>query len=378
MRLARYREVLREPAVGWLLGSSLIGRLPTGMTALAVVLAVTAGTGSYARAGLVSGTFVAGSGLAGPALGRAVDRVGRRRILLTCAAIFAVGLVGLALVVNEPLWLTLPVAFACGLAQPPLAVAVRSLWPELLEGPRLATMYALEATLQELVFIVGPALVAVLAAALGARITLGATGLLTVVGVAALVVSPAVRHRPGSSPAVRGLGAMRSKVLRRLALSGLFLIGAFAMTEVAVVAFVSGRHATAGAGVVLAVWSAGSLLGGLLFGAAGEAYRTRPVAGMLLAVAASLGVLAVAPGRFVLAVLLLAGGTTIAPAIARLNARVGEVGAGAEAFGWMTTGFLCGASAGSGLGGALVDTVGPRAVFLVAAGAVVCAAAAAA
>ena len=52
--------VLRVPGVGWLLGTSLLARLPVAMANLAIILRIATATGSYARAGAVTGAAVGG------------------------------------------------------------------------------------------------------------------------------------------------------------------------------------------------------------------------------------------------------------------------------------------------------------------------------
>jgi MFS family permease len=142
---------------------------------------------------------------------------------------------------------------------------------------------------------------------------------------------------------------------------------AFNMTELAVVAFVSGRHASAAAGVVLASWSAGSMLGGLLFAGRAGGADDGAVAASCLAVGASVAVAAAAPGRVGLGVILFTGGMTIAPALGRLYTRVAGVvpeGSTVEAFAWIGVGFLAGSSLGSSLGGLTIDAFGARPTFL--------------
>lgn len=138
------------------------------------------------------------------------------------------------------------------------------------------------------------------------------------------------------------------------------------MAEIATVAFVSGRHATAASGVVLAIWSAGSLAGGLGFGAGATRVTDRGL-GLWVAIAsAGLLIAALAPGRVGLAVILFASGAAIAPALARLYTRVGAVAPSAaptESFGWLAVGLQVGASAGAALGGLAVDGIGARWTF---------------
>jgi predicted MFS family arabinose efflux permease len=151
--------------------------------------------------------------------------------------------------------------------------------------------------------------------------------------------------------------------------AGAALVLGFSATEIAVVAFVSGREATAAAGVVLAVWSVGSLVGGLAFGGRVGSVDDAAVARSLLLIGSGVALTAVAPDRVVLAVLLFAGGMAVAPGLARLYGRIGATapeGAATEAFGWMTVAMLVGATGGAALGGASVEWLGPRWTLLLA------------
>jgi MFS family permease len=376
MAMTAYRDLLRAPSVGWLLGTSLLGRMPNGMVGLAILLAVTQGSGSYGQAGLVSAAYVVGSGVAQPFVGRAMDRVGRRPVLVPVAVANAALIVLLALSMDAALGWLLAVSALTGATQPPLAAAVRSLWPVLLQGPRRESVFALEATLQELTFIAGPALVALLAAAGGPRLALAAIGLLTLLGTLGFVRDPAVTavaaDETGEPDHPHRGGALRSPALRRLMLAGLLLVAGLSVVDVAVVAFVSGPSASASAGLALAVWSAGSLLGGLAYGAR-RAARPWPVALLLLAVAAHFAVLALASGTVVLCVLLFVGGATVAPTLARLYSEVGDAvptRVATEAFSWIGMAFLAGAAVGAAVGGWAVEVTDPRLAFVGAAAAV--------
>jgi MFS family permease len=365
-----YRDLLRAPSVAWLLATSLLGRLPFGMVGLAVLLAVTQGTGSYGRAGLVTAAYVVGSGLAQPFVGRAMDRRGRRGVLVPVACANAVLLITLALSIGAPIWALLAVAVLAGATQPPLAAAVRSLWPLLLTGPRRASVFALEATMQELTFIAGPALVAGLAVLWGPRVALATVGVIALVGTLGFVRDPAVATVAAAQPEHphRG-GALRSVPLRRLMAVALSIVAALSMVDLGVVAFVSGRTASASAGLALAVWSAGSLVGGLAYGAR-RATKPWPLGWMVLAVSVHFAVLALATSTAVLVGLLFLGGTTVAPTLARLYSEVGESvpeRVAAEAFSWVATSMLAGSSIGSAVGGWTVDLSSARWCFLVAA-----------
>src|SRR4051795_13150206 len=97
MPLDRYRAVMRVPHVAGLLTTSLVARMPNGMSSLAILLLVTRHNG-YAKAGLVSGIYVAAAGFSNLLLSRAADRVGARRVLLPTACVYAVLMVALAAV----------------------------------------------------------------------------------------------------------------------------------------------------------------------------------------------------------------------------------------------------------------------------------------
>jgi MFS family permease len=365
--MSAYRDLLRAPSVAWLLVTSLIGRMPNGMVGLAVLLAVTEGTGQYGRAGLVSAAYVVGSGGAQPFVGRAMDRRGRRTVLVPVAAMNAALLVALSLSIDAPLAVLLVVSLLAGATQPPLAAAVRSLWPVLLTGARRQSVFALEATMQELTFIAGPALVAGLAAAGGPRLALASVGVIAFVGTLAFVRDPAVAAVPAEQPdhPHRG-GALRSVALRRLMAAALCLVAGLSMVDVGVVAFVSGSSASASSGVALAVWSAGSLVGGLVYGAR-RSTTPWPLGWLLLAVAVHFAVLSLSTGTVVLVVLLFVGGTTVAPTLARLYGEVGESvpeRVATEAFSWIGTSLLAGAAIGAAAGGWTAQLTSARWCFV--------------
>src|SRR4029453_17889433 len=96
MLLRIYLDVLRTPSVARLLSSAVVGRMPTAMAGLALVLLVREGGGSYAVAGMVAGAYSMALALTSPLLGRLVDRVGQTRVLVGCAVASAVAFVALA------------------------------------------------------------------------------------------------------------------------------------------------------------------------------------------------------------------------------------------------------------------------------------------
>src|ERR1700761_6044207 len=76
-----YRAVLARPGALRLLSTALLGRMPQGMSSLAVLLLVRQATHSYAAAGAAVGAAALASALCGPLLGRLIDRLGRRLVV---------------------------------------------------------------------------------------------------------------------------------------------------------------------------------------------------------------------------------------------------------------------------------------------------------
>jgi hypothetical protein len=363
--LARYREVLREPYVARLLFTALVGRLPQGMTGLAILLLLTPSVG-YGRAGLASGLCTATAGLSNVVLARAVDRFGVRTTLLPAATVYAVFSVALAVVAHRGYGPSLGLCGVLGLASTPISSVSRGLWPRLLGGDRAQVLYGLEATAQELVFIVGPAGVAVIAGLASPRAAVVTSGALGLIGVLGFVTAPTFR---GMSRTPRRFqprtSLLRTKVLTYSLVAVSLTVG-LSMAEIATVAFVGGRHATAASGVVLAVWSVGSMIGGLGFGAGAARVTDRGLALWVVIAGAGMVLATAAPGKIGLAVILFATGAAIAPALARLYTRLGAVApaaAATESFGWLAVGLQVGSSAGAALGGLSVDAIGARSTF---------------
>ncbi|HYB24742.1 MAG TPA: MFS transporter [Solirubrobacteraceae bacterium] len=367
--IARYRALFAVPGYKRLLLSSVLGRLPSGMFSLAILLLVHARTGSFLTAGLAVGAFTLAGALVGPALGAAVDRLGQRRILLLAAAAQAAGLVALVALADaraDTVELVTMAALA-GASQPPIAGCIRALWSQLATDQHtLDTAYALDATSQELIWTLGPLLVG--AAALFspdagvlacAGITLGGTAFFASSKLSSSWQPPARGRRRHSALASPGLRAL----LCTVALAGV-VIGA---VEVGLTALAVEHGARWSAGPLLALFSVGSLTGGLLYsarrwqGAVGPRYRAL-LAAMAFAVA-PLSIVHALAFAFALSVL---AGLGLAPMLSAQFSLVGALAAeevATEAFTWHRTATIAGTALGSSLGGSLIDAHGSGAAF---------------
>ena len=238
----------------------------------------------------------------------------------------------------------------------------------------MTTAYALDAVLVETGVRRGAAAhrrrdrdaVPVAALVLGAVLVVGGhRGLRGLRAVAQL----AVRARAAGHGA---LGALRSAGLRVLVVVTLPIGFCFGAMEVTLPAFAEDVANRAWAGALIAIWSAGSALGGLWYGArawrSGIAERYVRLAWLL-----PLGYLplAAAPSLAAMVPLCVLAGVVIAPLLTAGNQLVGEVapaGALTEAFTWPITALVTGLAAGNAAAGAVVEAADWRAAFLVAAG----------
>jgi MFS family permease len=370
--LARYGALFRVPHVRRLVLSGMLARLPMGMIGLALLLLVRENGGSYAAAGAVSGLYFVATAIGAPISGRLVDRRGQARILLSRAVIFPALLVGVCALalLDAPLALIGAAAAAAGGLMPPVGASLRSLWPRMFADAELrAAAYALEASLQEITFIVGPLLVALLTAAASPVLALGVAAVVGGVGTMLIALAEPVRAwRPEEERhAASILGALESRgVLTIIGLSGCLGLG-FGATEVGFPAFAELHGGAELGSIPLSLFAGGSLVGGLVAGArvTMPPLRLLRVSAVLLTLGLALPLLGWSlPSMGVLAFL---AGLAIAPVVMSAYGLVDAVaarGTAAEAFSWITTAVFAGFSVGMALGGTLIDAYGAKSSFV--------------
>jgi MFS family permease len=353
---------------------SILARLPLAMLAIGVLVHVKAVTGSFAAAGLASGTLAVAQGIGGPLLGRLVDRRGQTTVLVAGALVAGCALVALAAApAGAPLAMLLVLAAALGGLTPPVPACIRALLPGLVDEPEaLRRAYAADSAAVELTWISGPPLVLLIGALTSTGAALAVTGAMLVLLTLLFAAAPASRRWQAPERGTHAVrGALHGPGIRTLALvlAGTGLV--FGGTEVAVTAAAEDLGRTAAAGPLLGLWGLGGLLGGLAATHAGGGARSG--AGLALLVAA-LGcghaALAATASSFVaLALAIVLAGTFIAPTCATAYAMVDEAaphGTVTEAFAWMATAVAIGTSLGAAVAGAVADAAGPAPTFLLA------------
>ncbi|WP_243233677.1 MFS transporter [Microbacterium sp. CIAB417] len=364
--MAGYQELLRTPGVARIIAAQLTARFPNGMTSLAILLHVEHVTGSYGYAGLVLAASSVGQAVSGPVTSRWMGRWGMRRVLsltmIVCAlAILAIGLLDL------PLAGFMAFGLIAGLSTPPVQSAVRTIYPKMVNSRQLTPLYSLDASLQEIIWIIAPVVITFIATQIGTWEALVLIAVILVGGGTWFILSPEVgRVRIPRSKRRFGKVLTRPTVLLATII-GFLLIGACAAVEAGVVATFD--HGGLEAGIVLAVFSIGSLAGGLSFGHVpmgpwAMARRMGIVAVGLVLTMFSLNIWWLSGTLFL-------AGIGIAPALAVLFAITSvsvKFSDTAEAYGWIGTGQLIGAAAGSAVAGFLIDAVEAPGAFIAAAG----------
>ncbi|MDA0564909.1 MFS transporter [Streptomonospora sp. S1-112] len=374
--LGSYRRLFAVPHVPALLFWSLFARVHIGGLPIAVTFLVAGWTGSYAVAGLVAGGLTVGTALAGPIRGRMSDLRAKDRLLTSSALVYGAGLAVLALLPGALWWAALPLALATGLFLPPANQIARAVWPRLTAGPTRQTMYAAEATFQELLFIVGPLLAAAVVGLTNGRAGVAVMAVLSVVGASGFAWAlrraglsapePPAAGTGGPAPARRSL-LLDAQILLILVMSALLVagLGGVDLTSVAW----SRELGTPGyAGALMAVYAAGSAVGGLLAGT----FPGRPrlarrafaaAAGVVLLVPLLPPVLHL-PSPWLITPVLFAAGLGIAPTIAAVTERVGEMAPAhrrGEAYGWLSSAITGGISVAAPMTGWLIDLGGAAA-----------------
>ena len=365
-----FADVPGSPAfslAGWL------ARLPMPILGLGAVLLVEGATGSYGLAGAVAGTLALVGSLISPQWARAMDRRGQGvvlRVAFTGYLVVGVAFVA-AVVLGAPQWTWFVLAGLTGACGPNIGSIVRARWADALDADGRQTAFAFESVVDEVVFVIGPPLVTVLATLINppvgflTGVVIGFAGAMWLAGLHA--TEPPVQ--PPADDGSRQRSALRHSTVLAAGVVYLAVGAVFGAMDVVVVAFAESEGAPAMAGVALSAYAGGSLVAGLVYGVVrlpgtlaarfvGCAVFFALAAQVLLAV----GSLPVLIGAGFLA------GLAIAPVLVSgmslVESRVPRW-ALTEALTWVVTGLTLGVTAGSALAGAAVDAWGAETAFAV-------------
>jgi MFS family permease len=360
--VSSYSSLLKTPGVARIIAAQLTARFPFGMLSLAFLLHIERIHHSYGAAGLVLGAMSIGQAIAGPMTSRLMGVLGMRTVLWTTLALCSVAVAAIGVFVM-PIPVTMAVAFFAGLSMPPIQPAVRTIYPKMVNSRQLTPLFSLDASAQEIIWIAGPVAITFVSTQIGTVEGILMSVAIMLLGGFWFISSPEVgRVRIPRSKRRFGVVLSRPPVLLATVV-GFLLIGSCAAVEAGVVA--NFGEGSPFAGIVLAIWSLGSLVGGLAFGhlPIGPWATARRMLIVFVGVVISTFMLWSWWG---LSLSLIIAGLGIAPALAVLFAIVSasvKFSDTAEAYGWVGTGQLIGAALGSALAGFLIDANGPVGAF---------------
>ncbi|HEX2830006.1 MAG TPA: MFS transporter [Burkholderiales bacterium] len=381
--LHRYRELFEVPQVHAALGASIVGRLPIGIAGLAILLFVQSRAQSFGLAGTASALYVLGLASIAPFLGRFMDRFGPRPILIACGLAYPAALAALAALVLSGAQAAAvgASAFVAGASLPPVSACIRALYPRLIERAELLqTAYSVDSAVVELVFIVGPAIVAACMAVGFPEAAIAIAALSAAIGSGVFARSPPVAQwMPARHERPKQRGALGKPGLTVVfATTVLYSIG-FGLFEVGVTAHAAAMGAPSAAGIALALASVGSCAGAVVYGSRHWAMPLpKQFLAALVAMAAGMLLLVAIDHLVLYSLAAILAGVPMATVIATQSLLISRLATRerlAESFTWATTCLLGGVSAGIALGGWMAEGLAARWLLIAAAGSTAIAAA---
>lgn len=361
-----YRRMLEIQGVPQVLASSVLARLPNGMTTVLIVLLVNRSSGSFALAGLVVAANSLGFAAASPLLGKLSDRGYTVHVLTVVGALspLATTLFIISVSTRWPPACSVALAAIAGVIFPPISAITRAGWNRMLPGHLHRVAYGAEALITEMLYIVGPLL-----ASLALMVSGPATGL--IVGAVCVAIGSILL---ALSPGIRGLRTARVAATDRgrsmwtIGSAAVIVVGmgmgtAFGVLEVCIPAFASSfANGEVVGAMLLAVWSVASVAGGLIYLRL-NVRRSMQSQLLILVLGNAIGfaLLGLASTPLVLGALLLLGGLLLAPAATAELSVMGLVatpGRTTETFTWMNTSSYVGGAGGSAVAGVLIEGVG--------------------
>jgi MFS family permease len=360
--LTRYRDLLQARDVREIFAASFIGRLPIGITGLAVLLFVQSSLGSFAQGGAAAAFYMAGLAVMAPIFGRVIDRRGPRAVLSATVILFPAALVTLVWAIERFGAPAVLLAAAVGATFPPITVCMRTFFRQrLADELLLSTAYSLESVLIELIFILGPVLVALFVAFASPALAVYFAAACGGAGALLFLRSAAVRTwkiEPRTSS--RLLGPLGERGFIPLIIVVLCFAAAFGFLEIGVTAYATESGSVALAGLLLGLMSVGSAFGGLAYGSRSWRLRLGPQFSLLLALmGVGLALLSLVSHPAAFAAIGFGAGIVMAPVLivqSMLVAKSVRPEHTAEAFTWSASALLAGVALGLAGGGLLLET----------------------
>lgn len=375
-----------------------VARVPLAMLTIGAGTLLIAVSGSYAVGGFAAGAVGIGSGLGAPVLGYLADHFGQRPVLLLSAFINTLTiawLVASSYLVSDysgpGALIFLSAAFLVGGTCPQVGPLARVRWMAMTSGGKegtkdpervLDTALSYESTADELTFVLGPAVVGLLASLITPWLPLALAAVITLTMVPAFAVHPTVNsvvplRKLGASARTRDASAARTNwFLVALPVLGMVSMGTFfGATQTTLFAFGGTFGAATAAGLLYAVMGLSSAAAALsvAFWRRSISYQLRWIASSaVMAVLSSMLLLAndLVPMLVVLFIL----GIPVGPTMVTIFS-IGSMVAPKKLMGTVMTmlasGVVAGTALGASLSGSIAEESGYTAGFVVSVGAAV-------
>lgn len=357
MRFSTYADIGRNPVVRRILVLGLLVRIPIWAAGVVLTLhVVTHLDRSYTAAGALEMVYSLALAVSGPWRGRRLDRVGLRSALVPSLVALAICW-GIAPWVGY--WVLLGIVAVAGAFMMPIFSIVRQVLIGAVPDHQRTAVLSVDSVVVEISFMIGPVLGVLAAVYLPTPIALFGFQMIAVLGGVALWLDdPPLGH----DHAAEDDGAPKPRVRDWLTPSVVMILAVSATATViltgedlGIVAAMRSMGHTGSIGWVLALWGFGSALGGIVYGA----LRKHPPSSVLLVVlAATSALVAVAEGRFAFTVLLFVSGFFCAPTItATIDdlSRAVPARVRGEAMGWHGSALTLGGAAGAPIVGWAID-----------------------
>jgi len=167
--IAAYRALLRIVGPAYIL-VAFLGRIPLAMSQLGVLVLVSSELDSYGAGGAAAGLLAVANAVGSPIAGALADRIGQRPVVLVQSLVGAAGLAAVVLVTDPgtPRAVIFAAAAITGLAMPQVGPLARVRWRPITrdEGDQrrlVDAAFSYEGAADEASFVLGPAMIGVLA-----------------------------------------------------------------------------------------------------------------------------------------------------------------------------------------------------------------------
>ncbi len=240
------------------------------MVGIGVLMYVESARGNYTLAGSVSAIGAISAAIGGPLTSRLTDRVGQHRVLpwqILIAVIAATALIFTVPSSLHALWIFIFAAVA-GFFSPSIGALIRARWTAMLvSGPVLITAFSVESMIDEIIFVIGPTVAAFTSVNIHPAapqtiavvfLIVGGSWLISMRDTEPPINKTQIKH---GRPIVLKNGLLWLVFVHFLA--GIF----FGSIETTMIAYSDFAGVPVAAGLLLALWSIGSLIGGIFYGA---------------------------------------------------------------------------------------------------------------